>query len=351
MNLLIITQKVDIDDDILGFFHDWITEFAENFQQVIVICLEERKYSLPLNVMILSLGKEKKASKFTYLLNFYKYIWRERKNYDAVFVHMNAEYVLWGGAIWKALGKKISLWYVHKAVSMKLRIAAWLADDIFTSAKESFGIASKKAIYLGHGIKMNKFGQKREKQAGRYDVICVGRISPIKNQKLLIEAANILVNKMSVGDVSFKLIGGPVYERDNEYLIELKNLTEQYGLNDVIDFVGKVPNKNISQYYGKADLSLNLSPTGGMDKTVLESIASGLPVIAINRIFADCFAGWEDLFLLDRADPELLAQKIVNIKNLDESKIALAGDHLRVFVAENCSLEKTILKIEKHLND
>jgi len=39
MKLLIVTQKVDINDDVLGFFHDWIKEFAKNCEKVTVICL------------------------------------------------------------------------------------------------------------------------------------------------------------------------------------------------------------------------------------------------------------------------------------------------------------------------
>ena len=58
MKLLIITQKVDRNDPILGFFHRWLEEFAKNCEQVTVICLYKREYNLPGNVKVLSLGKE-----------------------------------------------------------------------------------------------------------------------------------------------------------------------------------------------------------------------------------------------------------------------------------------------------
>ena len=57
MRLLILTQKVDINDDILGFFHRWIEEFAKRCEKVIVICLQEGRHDLPSNVKVLSLGK------------------------------------------------------------------------------------------------------------------------------------------------------------------------------------------------------------------------------------------------------------------------------------------------------
>lgn len=59
MRLLIVTQKVDRDDDLLGFFHQWICEFAKHCDFVTVICLEKGEYALPANVRILSLGKER----------------------------------------------------------------------------------------------------------------------------------------------------------------------------------------------------------------------------------------------------------------------------------------------------
>ena len=101
MRLLIITQKVNKNDPILGFFHRWIEEFAKRFEKLTVICLEKGEYSLPENVRVLSLGKEEGRSKAEYLSRFYRYIWEERNNYDAVFVHMNQEYVLLGWKFWK----------------------------------------------------------------------------------------------------------------------------------------------------------------------------------------------------------------------------------------------------------
>ncbi len=57
MKLLILTQKVDVDDDVLGFMHGWIAEFAKSCEQVIVICLQRGRYEFPKNVKVLSLGK------------------------------------------------------------------------------------------------------------------------------------------------------------------------------------------------------------------------------------------------------------------------------------------------------
>ena len=61
--LLIITQKVDAQDDLLGFFVDWIAEFARRFEEVHVVALEVGTHSLPGNVTVYSLGKDSGKTK------------------------------------------------------------------------------------------------------------------------------------------------------------------------------------------------------------------------------------------------------------------------------------------------
>ena len=109
MKLIIFTQKVDQNDTVFSFFHSWIIEFATHSESVIVVCLYEGVHDLPSNVRVYSLGKEKGVSRWTYILRFYTYIVSFRREYDAVFVHQNQEYVLLGAFIWKLLRKQIYL--------------------------------------------------------------------------------------------------------------------------------------------------------------------------------------------------------------------------------------------------
>ena len=96
MKLLIITQVIDKNHPVLGFFHRWVEEFAVHCEHVHVICLQKGVFDLPVNVTVHSLGKEDGVSRATYLLRFYKNIWQLRHEYDSVFVHMNQLYVLLG---------------------------------------------------------------------------------------------------------------------------------------------------------------------------------------------------------------------------------------------------------------
>lgn len=120
-----MTQVVDLEHPVLGFFHRWIIEFAKHCEHVHVICLQEGKHDLPANVSVHSLGKEMGKGRLVYLYRFYRLIWSLRREYDKVFVHMNQIYVILGAPVWKLLGKRVGLWYVHKQVSVSLRLAVF----------------------------------------------------------------------------------------------------------------------------------------------------------------------------------------------------------------------------------
>ena len=68
---LIITQIIDKDDPILGFFHRWVEEFAKHIDHIDVICLKKGEHTLPSNVSVYSLGKEGGESRIKYTFRVY----------------------------------------------------------------------------------------------------------------------------------------------------------------------------------------------------------------------------------------------------------------------------------------
>ncbi len=368
MRLLIITQKVNKNDDILGFFHGWILEFAKYYEKVTVICLEKGEYDLPENVKVLSLGKERNyegrvghpvaersvagvsdtsriISKLKYTLNFYKYIWQERKNYDKVFVHMNPIYVVLGGLFWRLRKNKIALWYTHRNVDLKLKIAEKLTNVIFSASPESFQMKTQKLKVVGHGVDAYKLNCKNFVGEKEFDIVCVGRISPIKNQKILIEAVNILVNERNLKDLKLAIVGSGILEKDNTYFKEVEKFVEENNLQNNIIFVGSVSNEKISSYYCRSKISVNLCPTGGMDKVVLEAMSCEILSVAFNKTFESMLSNKG--LILKNLDKNELAEKILKFLQIDESKRKNLGSQLRQIVVENHSLSGLITKIKE----
>src|SRR3989338_4195100 len=137
MNLLIITREVNVEDDILGFFVEWIKEFSKYFDRVFVITLAKGSYDLPGNVFVYSLGKERGNSKMSRLIVFYKLLLSLVPKSSGVFVPLSPIFVIASWPLAFVFRKKIILWYLHRSVTFRLRVAEKLCYRIVTAARES----------------------------------------------------------------------------------------------------------------------------------------------------------------------------------------------------------------------
>ncbi|PIR84905.1 hypothetical protein COU16_00085 [Candidatus Kaiserbacteria bacterium CG10_big_fil_rev_8_21_14_0_10_47_16] len=317
MKLLIVTQVVDQNDPVLGFFHRWIEEFAKHYEQVHVICLREGTHALPENVTVHSLGKEAGKGKLTYIFRFYSYIWKLRKEYDAVFVHMNQIYVLLGWPLWKVFGKKVGLWYTHKSVTIRLRLATLLSNIVFTASKESFRIKTGKLHVMGHGIDTELFSINEHKVRGEH-LLSVGRLNRTKRHDLAICAAAEAKRELRIiGDGS---------EREN-----LESLADRCGAH--VSFLGAKNQEELQSEYQSTYALIHASETGSLDKVILEALACGCPVVSTSAL--------EDLPIVRvHADTASIVSAL-------ESLSVQGGVESSAFVRSNHSIEQLISRIRK----
>ena len=265
MKLLICTQTVDARDTDLGFFIRWIETFAQNCEQVTIFCLHTGVYTLPSNVTVVKLGANRLSRVFGILSESMKY----RHAYDTVFVHMNPEYVVVAGWLWRLLGKRIALWYMHKNVDFKLRIATFFVHDIFTASTESFRLKSKKVQVMGHGIDTELFTPDPHIVRGTY-WLSVGRLYKSKRHDRAIQTA-------AAAGRDLRIVG------DGPERASLERLAQS--LHAKVTFVGGVPHSRIRDEFRRAGLFLHTSETGSLDKLLLEAIACGCPVQTFNPAF------------------------------------------------------------------
>lgn len=259
MKLLITTQALDTRDPILGFFVRWVEEIAQHCEQVTVICLRKGEYTLPGNVRVFALGG---GTKLTRTYKLLKGAYKFRRNYDAVFVHMNPEYLVAAGWLWRLLGKRTVLWYTHKSVDLKLRVAVRHASAVLTASKESFRLPSPKLQVVGHGIDTDFFCPDPSVPRGTH-ALSVGRLNYAKRHDLAIRQAHQAGKELR--------IAGEGPERKT-----LEALAQELGARVV--FLGGLTQTQLRDEYRRAGLLVHTSETGSLDKVVLEALACGCPV-------------------------------------------------------------------------
>lgn len=116
----------------------------------------------------------------------------------------------------------------------------------------------------------------RHELIGKTVLLTVARLVPRKGHRLILEALRQLVRE--VPNIVYLIVGtGP--EQDH-----LRRLVGEWSLNDVVRFVGFVPDDDLPSYYNLADLYVmpNSEENGdieGFGMVFLEANACGIPVI------------------------------------------------------------------------
>ena len=140
----------------------------------------------------------------------------------------------------------------------------------------SFSIGPEKLHLYSYWLNLDSFRPAQEPSAGfpldstrTFSVLFVGRLIKKKGTGILLEVAK------SLPYIQFVFIGigpeGPM----------LKEMSQRY--KNVV-FVGKVPNKELPEYYNRADIFCIPSQyEEGFGRVVMEAVACGVPVVGSNK--------------------------------------------------------------------
>lgn len=284
MKILVITQVVDRHNTTLGFFHRWLEEFSARYESVEVICLYEGDHALPQTVSVHSLGKEKDNTRIQYIQNFFSYIWKLRTQYDAVFVHMNQEYVILGGLFWKLFGKKIFFWRNHPYGNLVTRVAVSLADQVFCTADQSFTARYAKTHLMPAGVDTSLFTSDAIVERSAHSLLLFGRIAPVKHIEKAIDVTALLRAQGVPVELS---IVGDWLPRDTEYVEGLKERVASAHIESCVHFIKGVDFIHAPQTYQSHEIFMNFTDSGSFDKTVIEALACGIKVLVSNSSMKD----------------------------------------------------------------
>ncbi|MBP7134630.1 glycosyltransferase [Patescibacteria group bacterium] len=280
--ILLVTQVMDEDHQVLGFFVSWVRLLAQYGDPITIVCWSKgRCEGLPSNVEILEFprGKWKRWS------GLFKLSLQKRHEIRTVFVHMIPPVTAVLGLWWRMLGFRVVLWYTHGHVPLSLRFSERIVHTILTATDDSLKLATPKKVVTGHGIDLDIYhpvsGVTREPM-----LLSVSRISRRKDLMSFLKLCADLRARSPERLFKGVIIGEPCTEDDVAYLAELKQFIAAEKLESIIVWEGKRTGNALLALYSRAAVFISTSQTGSLDKVVLEAMACEVPVLATGSVYA-----------------------------------------------------------------
>lgn len=178
-------------------------------------------------------------------------------------------------------------------------------------------------------------------------LLYVGGLGEHKGVHTAIEGLVHLREQESIDDLSLAIVGSghPSYET------QLHNMVTLLNLQDVVQFVGRVPREQIPDMLANADVFLFTSVgEEAIARTVMEAMASGLAVIATP------VGGQKEMLIDDEnalvfvpGDALGLAARILQLKEQPD-RLRQIADAGRKSVLERFTLDRMIDEVEHFLN-
>jgi len=346
MRLLLFNLATDADDPILGFTTRWIQALAKRVKFIHVITMRAGRVEVPENVRVYSVGKEKGYSEPRRVVEFYRHLFRvlRKDRIDACFSHMIPIFTVLAAPILKVKRIPIVTWYAHPSLTWLLKLAHHLSDRMVASVATAYPYRKDKLVVVGQGIDTDLFCPDGSPPEEPPMILCVGRLSPVKDHPTLIRAAALLRERWGK-PFRVVILGGPAGPKDEPYVRSLHQLVEELNLQDIVSFHPPVPQSTLPNWYRRCTVLVNMTPTGSGDKVVWEAMACGRPCLAANEGFRETMGRWSDLLLFRYNKPSDLAGKLEILLNMGYKQLQEMSTELRQKVIEEHSLTKLAKKL------
>lgn len=241
--------------------------------------------------------------------------------------------------LYKDKGCKKALYEVFK----NTRRVIIVSNKLKKIAKANIGFIEK-IIVIGNGVSVNNLTQdtnkiKTKNYLNQKNILSVSNLITSKGIDFNLQAVALLIDKYP--DLKYQIIGdGPEKNR-------LKKLAVDLGINDRVEFLGKLAHKEVIKYMAKADIFSLPSWNEGFGVVYIEAMSQGRPVIGCKG------EGIED-FVEDGKTGILVKPKKVDslVKAIDyllgnTDKAQAIGERAQRFILKNYTWEKNAEKTIK----
>ena len=202
---------------------------------------------------------------------------------------------------------------IEKLLSKYTDCLITINNEDYKRAKKSFkttksivridGVGVDTKTYFPLSSKVEKVDYRKQYGYSENDfiIISVAEFNKNKNHRLIIEAIKKLVDKIKT--IKVLLVGiGPDLEN-------IKSDVKKYSLNNYISFLGY--RKDIERLLKISDLFISSSKREGLPVSMIEAMATGLPIIATNnRGHRSLISNLKNGFLVPDNDPVIFSDRI-----------------------------------------
>ncbi|HWQ59945.1 MAG TPA: glycosyltransferase family 4 protein [Candidatus Fimivivens sp.] len=170
---------------------------------------------------------------------------------------------------------------------------------------------------IPNGVDTGQFHPDHERVSdGMVRILVVSRLTPRKGVRFLVRAM------ASLPESARLVIAGAGGER--EYL---ESLAAECGVTERVDFRGLVPHDGTPAVYRECDIFCLPSLNEGMSNTVLEAIASGLPIVAtVTGGTEELVTDGENGFFVKTGSAEDLSEKLVKLVSDAELRTRMGSE-------------------------
>ena len=235
--------------------------------------------------------------------------------------------------------------WLYRSLLMKANKIICVSPSVRNSYAEHFPGTSSRLVTIRSGIRTEAFTdlpprascRARFKLPAESRIVgTVGRLAPVKNQRLLIEAT--AVARQSIPDIHLAILGA------GELRESLAAAAADLGLSDAVSFIP--PTAEVGLFLGALNVFVLSSDSEGLPLTVLEAQAAGLPVAVtgvggIPEIVEDGING----FIVPKGSAQILAQAITLLLNSPAEASAM-GKRGREKVQRLFSADRMVREIE-----
>ena len=174
----------------------------------------------------------------------------------------------------------------------------------------------------------------------RFEVLCVGRLAPVKGHQILIEAVARLVRQGRTS-LRLRLVG------DGPARPSLERAIRDLGMENHVRLEGSLNQDRVREMYRETDLFALTSFAEGVPVVLMEAMAMEIPCLStwitgVPELIRQGVDGW----LVAPGDLEQATEALANLIDQPELRKSL-GKSGRLRVMEKYDLERNVMNLEK----